>query len=68
MNLIEIGIYLGCLIAGFSLFWFLSRQKLISDIKNKESQSESIISSAKKELIKLLKTQKKRREIIKKIK
>ena len=29
MNLIEIGIYLGCLIAGFSLFWFLSRQKLI---------------------------------------
>ena len=62
MNLIEIGIYLGCLIAGFSLFWFLSRQKLISDIKNKESQSESIISSAKNRANKIIKdTEKKAR-------
>ena len=62
MDLIEIGIYLGCLIAGFSLFWFLSRQKLISDIKNKESQSESIISSAKNRANKIIKdTEKKAR-------
>lgn len=55
MNLIEIGIYLGCLIAGFSLFWFLSRQKLISDIKNKESKSEGIIASAKSRANKIIK-------------
>lgn len=55
MNLIEIGIYLGCFITGFGIFWILSRQKLISDIKNKENKSEGIISSAKSRANKMIK-------------
>src|SRR5210317_349349 len=55
MNLIEIGIYLGCFITVFGIFWILSRQKLISDIKNKENKSEGIISSAKSRANKMIK-------------
>ena len=47
MDVILISICIGCFIGGFGLFWLISRNDLIKDIKDKKEKSEKMILIAK---------------------
>jgi len=55
MDIILISICIACCVGGFGLFWLISRNNLIKDIKDKKERSETMISIAKSKSIKITK-------------
>ena len=55
MDVILISICIGCFIGGFGLFWLISRNDLIKDIKDKKEKSEKMILIAKNKSIQIAK-------------
>lgn len=55
MDIITIAIYIVCFATGFGVFWLISRNGLMKDIKAKEHESGQIIVTANNKSLKIIK-------------